>query len=402
VNTKVGRLRDLRPVTGADLPRFAGRVPETRLRPTDLAERVLAPDLARGVMLLFIALANSHYFVQGPRYLAGFPLDGSGLDATVAGVITTLVDGRAFPLFSVLFGYGVVQLVRRHQEAGTPWRAVSRLVRRRSMWMIVIGFLHCVLLYVGDIVAAYGLLAILLVAAVRWREWVLLTLAGLVFVVLSLPGAADASLREGPDPTMMPPDPVTALVERATAWPVLVPMEAVGLLVPFLLGIVAARRRLLEEPARHRVMLSVVAIVGIGAAVAGGLPLGLTVAGLLPAGADLGLLVTLHDATGYLGGPGYAAALAMLAARIGQRRGPVTRAVTAVGQRSLTCYLSQSVVWTLVFAPYALDLSDDLGAATTAALAIATWLATVGVAELMRRRGVRGPAEVLLRRLAYR
>jgi uncharacterized membrane protein YeiB len=377
-------------------------VPETRLRPTGLAERVLAPDLARGVMLLFIALANSHYFLQGPRYLAGFPLGGAALDAAAGGVITTLVDGRAFPLFSVLFGYGVVQLVRRHQDSGTPWRTVSRLVRRRSLWMMVIGFLHCVLLYVGDIVAAYGLLALLLAGAVRWKEWVLLTLAGLMLVVLSLPSADDAAIVAGPDPAMLPPDPVTAFVERAAAWPLLVPMEAVGLLVPFLLGIVAARRRLLEDPARHRVLLSVAAAVGIGAAVAGGLPLGLTVAGVLPPGADLGLLVTLHDATGYLGGPGYAAALALLAARIGQRRGPVTRAVTAVGQRSLTCYLSQSVVWTLVFAPYALDLSDDLGVATTAALAAGTWLATVVVAEVMRRRGLRGPAEVALRRLTYR
>jgi uncharacterized membrane protein YeiB len=377
-------------------------VPEIRLRPTGLAERVLAPDLARGVMLLFIALANSHYFLQGPRYLVGFPLDGTPLDAAVAGAITTLVDGRAFPLFSVLFGYGVVQLVRRQQDAGTPWRGVSRLVRRRSLWMIAIGFLHCVLLYVGDIVAAYGLLALLLVGAVRWKEWVLLTLTGLGFVVLSLPGGDDATFVAGPDPALLPPDPVTALLERAAAWPLLVPLEAVGLLVPFLLGIVAGRRRLLEEPGRHRMLLRVVAVGGIGAAVAGGLPLGLTVAGVLPAGPDLAPLVALHDVTGYLGGPGYAAALALLAARIGQRRGPMTRAVTAVGQRSLTCYLSQSVVWTLVFAPYALDLGDDLGVASTAALAIATWLATVGMAELMRRRGARGPAEVLLRRLTYR
>jgi uncharacterized membrane protein YeiB len=377
-------------------------VPETRLRPTGLAERVLAPDLARGVMLLFIALANSHYFLQGPRYLVGFPLGGSGVDAAVAAAITTLVDGRAFPLFSVLFGYGVVQLTRRQQEAGSTWRAVSRLVRRRSLWMLVIGFLHCVLLYVGDIVAAYGFLALLLVGVVRWKEWVLLAIAALVWVVLSLPDGDPAAFVAGPDPAMLPPDPVTAFAERAAAWPVLVPLEAVGLLVPFLLGIVAARRRLLEEPARHRVLLAVVAVAGVGAAVAGGLPLGLTVAGVLPADGDLAPLVALHDTTGYLGGPGYAAALALLAGRIGQRRGPVTRAVTAVGQRSLTCYLSQSVVWTLVFAPYVLGLSDDLSVAGTAALAVATWLTTVWIAELMRRRGARGPAEVLLRRLTYR
>jgi uncharacterized protein len=373
-----------------------------RPRPTGLAERVLAPDLARGVMLLFIAVANSHYFVQGTRYLAGFPTDGSVLDAVVAAAVTTLVDGRSFPLFSVLFGYGVVQLVRRQLDAGTPWRAARRLVRRRGLWMIVLGFLHCVLLYVGDIVAAYGLLALVLVSAVRWKERVLLALAGLVFVALSVPGAADPSLTEGPDQTMMPPDPVTAVAERAAVFPVLVPLEALGLLVPFLLGIVAARRRLLEEPDRHRALLRWTAAIGIVAAVMGGLPLGLAVAGVLPAGADLGMVAAVHGAAGYLGGPGYAAALALLAARIGERQGPVTRAVAAVGQRSLTCYLAQSVVWTLVFAPYVLDLSDDLAVTSTAALAIATWLATVALAELMRRHNARGPAEVLLRRLTYR
>jgi uncharacterized membrane protein YeiB len=372
-----------------------------RLRPTPLAERALAPDLARGVMLLFIAVANTHYFVRGERYLAGFPLDVPTLDAAVAGVVATLVDGRAFPLFSLLFGYGVAQLARRHLAAGAPWRQVGRLLRRRGLWMVPIGFLHCVLLYVGDIVAAYGLLSVLFAGAVRWRAWVPLTLAGLVLALIAFPGEADPTLEDAPDQYLLPPDPVTAVLVRATVWPMLVPLLTVGLLAPFLLGVLAARRRLLEEPERHRGLLAVVAVVGIGAAVAGGLPLGLTVAGVLPLGPDIGLLDTLHDATGYLGGPGYAAALALLAARLGQRRGAVTRAVAAVGQRSLTCYLCQSVVWTLAFAPYTLDLGDDLGVAATAALAAGTWLATVGLAELMRRRGMRGPAEVLLRRLTY-
>jgi uncharacterized protein len=370
-------------------------------RPIGLAERVLAPDLARGVMLLFIALANSHYFLQGSSYLAGFPTDGSVVDAVVAGAIATLVDGRAFPLFGVLFGYGVVQIVRRQQEAGLEWRSIRRLVRRRSRWMILIGFVHCVLLYVGDIIAAYGFLALVFVPAVRWRARTLLVIAVVVLVLLSSVSGSDPALTAPPDPTLLPPDPVTAIVGRASAFPLLVPFEALGLLVPFLVGVVAARHRLLEDPARHVVLLRRVAVVGIGAAVAGGLPLGLAVAGAFPA-PDRGVLhlfASVQDATGYLGGPGYAAGIALLAARIGSVRGPLTRAVAAVGQRSMTCYLSQSVVWALVFAPYLLDLSDDLSVTGTAVLAVATWLGTVGLAELMRRRDARGPAELLLRRL---
>src|SRR5690349_4354934 len=80
-------------------------------RPTPLGTRALGPDLARGFMLLFIALANSHYFLQGSSVLGGYPRDGSAVDSAVTWLISTFVDGRAFPMFGVLFGYGVAQIV---------------------------------------------------------------------------------------------------------------------------------------------------------------------------------------------------------------------------------------------------------------------------------------------------
>jgi uncharacterized membrane protein YeiB len=43
-----------------------------------------------------------------------------------------------------------------------------------------------------------------------------------------------------------------------------------------------------------------------------------------------------------------------------------------------------------------------LGSATTALFAIAVWSLTVLAAHLQERRGVRGPAEVVLRRLVCR
>jgi uncharacterized protein len=203
---------------------------------------------------------------------------------------------------------------------------------------------------------------------------------------------------------MYPVDPITGFVDRALVLPLLVPLEAIGLLCPFLLGIWAARRRILEAPEQHLVFLRTVAGVGLGAAVLGGLPMAFVVAGTIemPSDGTWVLLGTLHDATGYLGGPGYAAAIALLAVRIGQRRGPIASAVAAVGQRSMTCYLCQSVVWTTVFAPFLLDLSRTSSVTATALIAACTWLLTVGLAELMRRTNRRGPFEVLLRRLAYR
>src|SRR5690606_10777524 len=74
----------------------------------------------------------------------------------------------------------------------------------------------------------------------------------------------------------------------------------------------------------------------------------------------------------------------------------------ATGQRSLTCYLSQSVVWTLVFTPFLLDRSGTLTVAGTAALATATWSLSVVLADRMRRACHRGPFELLVRRVTYR
>jgi hypothetical protein len=73
--------------------------------------RALTPDLARGAMLLFIALANSANVVFASQ---------PGLDPTPTGagrilnfLLAAFVDSRAYPVFAVMFGYGLVQLARR-------------------------------------------------------------------------------------------------------------------------------------------------------------------------------------------------------------------------------------------------------------------------------------------------
>jgi uncharacterized protein len=80
----------------------------------------------------------------------------------------------------------------------------------------------------------------------------------------------------------------------------------------------------------------------------------------------------------------------------------VVTALAAVGKRSLSCYLAQSVLFAPVLAAWGLGLGAHLHSATMALYATGVWLATVVLAYLLERAGQRGPAEVLLRRLAYR
>ena len=73
-----------------------------------LRDRALAPDVARGAMLLLIALANVHlYLFDRPLGVRSYPAGLTGSDAVVAVLQLTLVDGRAYPLFGLLFGYGL-------------------------------------------------------------------------------------------------------------------------------------------------------------------------------------------------------------------------------------------------------------------------------------------------------
>ncbi|MEV6303161.1 DUF418 domain-containing protein [Actinoplanes sp. NPDC051861] len=354
--------------------------------PTATADRAPGPDLARGVMLLFIALANTHYFLPAAEVRGGYPQDGTVVDRVVIWLLSTFVDGRAFPMFGLLFGYGVAQIVRRQRPRGAA--GVRHLLWRRSAVLIVVGLADALLFYVGDILAAYGVLLVIGAWMVRWKDSWLLGAATVFFVITALPsGDASTISLAGPDVSMLPPDPATMIASRLPVAAVVALLGPLGFLCPFAIGLWAGRRRLLERPSR---LLAVVAVSGLGAAVLGAQPIALWLSGVsgLP---NPEPAAALHSATGTLGGLGYAALFALAGWR--------SRSIIALGQRSMTFYLAQSVTWAIVFTPFLLDLSGRLTVTTTALLATAAWAATVLIAGRMRRRG---PFETLVRRVTYR
>ncbi|GAA2561970.1 DUF418 domain-containing protein [Pseudonocardia hydrocarbonoxydans] len=373
---------------------------------TPTADRALAPDLARGGMLLLIALANVHTYLyaQGAGVRA-YPAELDALDRVVVLVQMLLVDGRAYPLFALLFGYGVTQLAWRRARAGLPAAAVEQLVRRRGLVMIGIGFLHGVLLFSGDIVGAYGLVAVALaVLLVSGSDRALLTTAGAGVVVgtlLSLLAGLPIPDEIADARSVAVPDPLGALAFRAFEWVTNgLLVQAIAVFGMVALGAWAGRRRLLDDPAAHRAVLARTAVTGIVVAVLLGLPFALAAAGIGPA-QGTGLLVLgagLHTLGGYAGGAGLAAAFGLLALRAA---GPVAAALAACGRRSLSCYLAQSVAFVALLPAWTLGLGARAGVAEAALLAVGTWLVVLLVAAASERAGYRGPAETLLRRLTY-
>lgn len=374
---------------------------------TPLRERSLAPDLARGLMLLLIALAHAHMFLAHETTgWRGYAVDGTGLDRIVAGLQVLFVDGRALPMFAALFGYGLARLADRRQSAGVEAPQAKRLVRRRSAWLLAFGFAHALLLFFGDILAAYGLIGLVFTGLLWSRDHVLIRTAWItavahVLVVAALGASAEAAGHANSSPTLIA-DPLEAVAMRLAVWSALTAtFYVVSVLPAFAFGIWAARRRVLDEPGRHRPLLRRTALWGIAIGLAGGLPLMLVDTQLWhPDSAGAIGLYALHSVTGIAAGLGYAALIAFLCAT---RRpgGPIANALAACGQRSLTCYLLQSVAFTALFTPMFGNLGASLGDAAASAIAVLIWAATVALAAWMANVGMRGPFEVVLRRLTY-
>ncbi|MFD7025572.1 DUF418 domain-containing protein [Promicromonospora sukumoe] len=420
----------------------AGTDVETHARgPVRRAERALAPDLARGGMLLLIALANSagYFFANAP----GLDPAPHGAERPWIVVLFLFVHSRAFPLFAFLFGYGLVQLAARQDAAGASPREVRRILVRRNAWLLAFGAAHGLLLNAGDFLGAYGLVGIAFTLLLLRRSErvyrfvpVLLALelaAALVLSVLvavrllsgGLVSAADsAGAQTSPMPSVLAPTFLDGVAARLGEWP-----AHTATVLPFILfvwiGAWAGRRRILEEPGRHLTLLRRGAVGGLTIGAVGGLPMGLLAAGWLRLDAGTaGLVTVLYNNTGTLGAVGWTCLFGLLAHRIARARaaadagradgsgsgpssatvrGRFVDAVAALGRRSLSGYLVQSVAWVVLTAPFLLDLPRHAPSPTFAAAgsAIAVWGLTVVGAAALERRGNRGPAETLLRRLTY-
>lgn len=194
-----------------------------------------------------------------------------------------------------------------------------------------------------------------------------------------------------------------AMLARVGLWVIATPGTVLGLAVPLsvLLGLLASRHRWLER-AGSRVRLGIVALWGIAVGVLGGLPSALHYLDLLPFGPSIDyMLVMLSQLTGVFGGLGYAALFAILAQRLAVPLRGASSAIAAVGKRSLSCYLLQSALFAPVLSAWGFGLGSRIGTTAAFAFAIGVWAVSVVFAVLLERRGARGPAEVLLRRLTY-
>lgn len=155
--------------------------------PVKSSERYVVLDVLRGLALLGIALAN---FPEFSLYSflpaeAADAMPTAGIDRVVHYLQYIFIDGKFYTIFSLLFGIGfsiIIANAARRDANG------FRIFYRRMFVLLLIGFLHLMFLWSGDILMLYALLGMLLPLFRNVSNRALLVWA---FIMLAIPVAVD-------------------------------------------------------------------------------------------------------------------------------------------------------------------------------------------------------------------
>lgn len=127
--------------------------------PVPGSARIQLLDSLRGFALLGILVVNMMGF-KFPflAYSLIEPHFGGFANSLAQDLIWFFAAGKFISIFSLLFGLGLVIQQRRLEAAG---RAFSPFIFRRMAALLVIGILHGILLWAGDILALYAIFGFL-------------------------------------------------------------------------------------------------------------------------------------------------------------------------------------------------------------------------------------------------
>lgn len=157
----------------------------TTLAPVSATERINSVDVIRGFALLGILLMN--ILSWGLPLSAEFnPSVGGG--ATGVNLVLWFIqmvfwDGKMRALFSMIFGAGIVILTARGEARGAT--NTADVYYRRNLWLMLFGIVHAYIIWFGDILFPYALIALLLFPFRKASPKALLIIAGVFFVFLT-------------------------------------------------------------------------------------------------------------------------------------------------------------------------------------------------------------------------
>jgi len=365
--------------------------------------RELLPDRLRGFALLGIVVVNAAFLGISGDGFTQESVDGVANRMTAL-FVNTFAQGKFYLLFSFLFGYSASFILR---DNSAPNR---RRYLRRMLALFLFGLAHAVFFFVGDILITYAIFGLLLFLISRSSDralnrWIIAAFALGTFLILVLVSLAAAFPDEGSGLGALESALATgtfteASLARLEALPTVLFsvffLQGPMAFAAFVLGLRSSRMRLLADPAAHLDLWRKLARWGWAI----GLPLQAVAAGMqigaIAAGAPYSTFGALGLAIGFTTAPiltaGYIGSIALLI----HRKPSFLAVMGPAGRMSLTVYIGESALLSLVFTAYGLGYFGQWGAFPVVLTGVASWALLSIFAWFWMKRFSKGPLESIM------
>lgn len=383
-----------------------------KLTPTTLENRIESLDMMRGFALLGIFMANMLLFHTPLLYIDPFTWFSSPSDIQAFKWLDIFIEGSFYPIFAMLFGYGINMQYEKARANKTSFAPV--LVRRLGL-LALFGLIHGILIWSGDVLFPYAIMGLLMVALVRIPAKWLMTIAVVVYVGAMGLFIGLIRLLTKLDPNALLDDFadlhqielsisayahgsfIEILSFRFQEWLFIglvngVMMGFFIILPIIMIGAALSKWKVIERAAQMKGRLAIVLVVALLS--------GIWIKALPHIGKPTYDLILLQDtfggvilATGYVG-----VLLLLCTLPVFQK---VFRPVAKAGRMSLTTYIMQSIIATLIFYSYGFGLYGKVDLVTGTWIAIGVFVIQVIFAELWLSKFKMGPLEWLWRKGTY-
>jgi len=371
-------------------------------------KRDVAPDVLRGFALLGILVVNIQFMGlnsdQGARgeWTQGFA------NGSATFLIAALFAGKFYLLFSFLFGYSSNYVIKNDRSNRARWI-------KRCLVLIAFGALHFTFLWHGDIIFVYGLFGLLLTffffRADRtlkiWSRIVFFLSTFFIVLIGALALMAEYLLDEDlGTSTVVSLDEILRSGTFLESIPARLEVWVLGIatgiflqgglaFAAFLLGVRLARANFLSSPmdkaANERLIKKGLIL---------GLPIQIIAAAILLQNeqsaepSESVYLISLF--VSFVTAPLLSMFYVGLIRKLVEERPNLVLWMKPAGKMSLTIYISQSVITSLIFSPWGFGLFQDLQTWQVFVLAFAIWLLLSYLAAQWLKKFNQGPLESLM------
>lgn len=397
---------------------------QTKGAPVRSKERYIILDALRGFALLGICLANfpefSLYTFLSPE--AASSMSTAGIDHLVRYLQYIFIDGKFYTLFSLLFGIGFSIIISNAARRGADG---FRIFYRRMTVLLLIGFIHLMFIWSGDILMLYAFLGLFLPLfrkasdkTLLWTAAALLVLPVFIDLGISVVGVYPAAAvveaqQHCCDKYGITSENFAYWLRDAQSYQDVFKFLVQGALVRiqefidgnrafkvmglFLIGFWLGRSRIYARLEENRGALKKVFVWGLAA----GLPLSVVYAWSAMNSHPLGLAAhtLLYTVSVYPLGFAYAAALSLYSLR--RKESAALRVLAAPGRMALTNYIGQSLWGMLIFYGIGFGLGADMGLVYVLLIATAVYAVETIFSHLWMRYCQFGPLEWIWRMLTY-